>query len=261
MRDRKAVLVVSFGTSHEDTLRKNIEAIEKTIASKFPDRALKRAFTSGMIIGALQSRGGPTIDDTAQALLKLSAEGYTDVIIQPTHIMNGEEYEKMLAQAAPFSKTLRISIGKPLLTEVQDYKDMAQSIMRQIPAPAENEAVILMGHGTGHYANSAYCQLEYVFGDMGRERTFIGTVEGYPGIEEVIKKLKKNPGIKLLHLYPLMIVAGDHAKNDMAGEAPDSWKSILLRQGYGVVCHLNGLGENPGIREIFALHALRATKI
>ena len=258
MSKKEAVLVVSFGTSHQDTLEKNISAIEREIASKFPGITMHRAFTSGIIMKILKEKHNTAINNTAEALEHLANEGYTHVTIQPTHIMNGDEYEKMCAQSAPYSNKFEISFGRPLLTTVEDYKNTASAVMASISVPEENEAIIFMGHGTGHYANAAYSQFEYILHDLGWKRAFVGTVEGYPELDEVIRRLKENPAICRVRLYPLMIVAGDHAKNDMAGDEEDSWKSILEQEGYKVSCVLQGLGEMQVIREIFAEHALSA---
>lgn len=260
MNEKKALLVVSFGTSHLDTLEKTIAAAEEAISARFPGVVMRRAFTSGMIIKALRQREGIEIDNVQEALARLAAEGCTQVKVQPTHIMNGDEYEKMLAQAAPFAEKMALSVGKPLLTSVQDFRDVCRALMAQLGAPAGDEAVVFMGHGTGHYANAAYSQLDYMLRDMGWKNAFIGTVEGYPELSEVLRRLEERPELRRVRLYPLMIVAGDHAKNDMAGDEPDSWKSQLEQRGYQVECCLMGLGEYPAIREILASHALEAER-
>ena len=258
MSKKEAILVVSFGTSHEDTLEKNISAIEESIGAKFPEITLRRAFTSGMIMKILREKKNIQIDNTSEALERLLSEGYTRVTIQPTHIMNGDEYEKMRSQAAPYADRLNISFGRPLLTTVKDYRDAAAAVKEAVSAPEADEAIVFMGHGTEHYANSAYSQFEYILHDMGWKNAFVGTVEGYPELDEVQRRLKEHPHIKRLRLYPLMIVAGDHAKNDMAGDEEDSWKTVLESAGYDVSCVLTGMGEMQGIRRIFAEHALDA---
>lgn len=258
MEKKEAMLVVSFGTSHRNTLEENIAAIEKDISANFPGIAFRRAFTSGMIIKKLKERDGLSIDNTAEAMERLCSERFTHVTVQPTHIMNGNEYEKMLSEAEPYRDRIELSFGAPLLTSLEDFRAAASAIMHSIAPAAANEAILFMGHGTEHYANAAYCQFEYFLHDMGANRTFVGTVEGYPRLEEVINRLERHPEIKRLRLYPLMIVAGDHAVKDMAGDEEDSWKTVLSSMGYEVECILQGLGENPGIRRIFAEHALSA---
>jgi sirohydrochlorin cobaltochelatase len=257
MGEKKAVLVVSFGTTYRETLEKNIAAIEQAVAAALPDRELRRAFTSGMVMARLKKRDGLVIHNVAEALDALAQEGFTDVVIQPTHIMNGDEYDKLCALAAPFAGRLRLRFGTPLLTELEDYRQLCRVLMEELPAPEDGEALVFMGHGTGHYANGAYAQLDYMLRDLGL-RAFVGTVEGYPMLEEVLRRLEERPEIRRVCLCPLMIVAGDHATNDMAGDEEDSWKSCLERAGYGVRCHVAGLGELPGVRALFAAHAVAA---
>ncbi len=251
--------MVSFGTSYPETLEKNIAAIEGEAAAAFPGWTVRRAFTSGMILRKLEQRDGVVLDDVPAALTRLAEEGYQAVVLQPTHIMNGDEYDKLCAQAAPFERRFaRFAVGRPLLTAAEDYRAAAEGVMASIPAPAEDEALVFMGHGTGHHANAAYAQLEYVLHDLGWKRVFLGTVEGYPGLEEVLRRLSERPEVKRVILHPFMVVAGDHASNDMAGEEPDSWKSRLESAGYHVSCMLKGLGEYPALRAIFLTHARAA---
>ena len=256
--EKKAILAVSFGTSHHDTLEKTIAAIEADLAAAFPTRTLRRAFTSGMILRKLE-REGTHIDDVPTALEALAAEGYTDVVVQPTHIMNGDEYDKLMDQAGPFTGRFeKLRFGAPLLTAVEDYRQSVCALLEELPAPAPEVAVLYMGHGTEHYANPAYAQLEYLFHDLGRKDVLIGTVEGYPGFEEALRRLRERESVRRVELRPLMIVAGDHAKNDLAGDGEDSWKSRLESEGYETTCVLRGLGENPGIRAQFVAHAKAA---
>lgn len=256
---KKALLAVSFGTTHRDTLEKNIAAIERDLAAAFPDRDLYRAFTSRMVARRLRERDGLAIDSTEEALERLAAGGYTDVLIQSTHVMNGEERDKMMAQALPFAERFEsLTVGAPLLTEIGDYHAVARALVEDLPPRREDAAIVCMGHGTEHHANAVYALLEYVLHDMGRGDIHIGTVEGYPGLEEVCRRLEEGPGVKQVLLLPLMVVAGDHAKNDLAGEEAGSWRSLLSARGYDVACRLSGLGENPGIRAIFVRHAENA---
>ena len=255
----KAVLVVSFGTTHLDTLEKTIQPIEWDIAGRMPGRVQRRAFTSGMILRRLADREGLHIDDVPQALERLAAEGCTDVVIQPTHIMNGDEFDKLCAQAEPFrTRFARLSFGRPLLTALEDYRDLTSALMEILPEAEEGTVHVFMGHGTEHFANAAYCQLEYMLHDGGRTDAVLGTVEGYPGFEEVLRRLGEREPVRKAVLHPLMVVAGDHAKNDLAGDGPESWKSQLLARGCQVSCEPKGLGEYPQIRALFVRHALEA---
>ena len=257
--DKKAILAVSFGTSYHDTLERTIGAIEQALAAVFPDRMLLRAFTSGMICRKLRERDGVDIPSPARALEQLLDEGVTDVVIQPTHVINGAEYDKLMDQAAPFrEKFARLTVGAPLLTSIEDYQAVADAILEQLPGQQPDTTQVFMGHGTEHYVNPSYTLLEDLFHDMGRKDIIIGTVEGYPGLEQVLRRLSERPEVKKVRLHPLMVVAGDHARNDLAGEEPDSWKSVLQDAGYQAACDLRGLGEFPGIRRLFAQHARQA---
>ncbi len=255
MKNTQAVLVVSFGTSHLDTLQKNIAAIEQTIAEALPQFALRRAFTSSMILKKLQNEEHLQIDTVVQALCRLEEEGYTHVVIQPTHVLHGEEYSKLCREAAPFSQRLSIFMGTPLLTSKQDYDRIARAIATEIPPPASDEAIVFMGHGTAHHGSAVYAQLESILHDLGWNRAFIGTMNGDSPLPQVIDQLKKSPQIHRVRLYPLMVVAGRHAEKDMASPQKDSWCSQLQAQGYEVSCVLRGLGEYASIRALFAQHA------
>ena len=258
METKKAVLVTSFGTSHLDALEKDIAAIEKAIARAMPDYTIRRAFTSTIIMKKLRTRDGIEIDDVPQSLTRLAQEGYSRVVLQPTHVLCGEEYDKLCALAAPFANSMVLSIGTPLLKTIPDYWDMARAVCTLTEPPAEDEAVVFMGHGTPHLANASYALLQYLLWDLGWRRAFIGTVEGCPSLEQVIRRLKAQPAIRKVRLLPLMVVAGDHAKNDMAGEGPDSWRNQLEALGYEVSCLIEGIGHSPAIQALFVRHAREA---
>jgi sirohydrochlorin cobaltochelatase len=171
--------------------------------------------------------------------------------------MNGEEYESVISEIKQFEKDFtRISYGQPLLITDADYDEVIDVIIAETADYAEdNTAVVFMGHGTEHEANAAYAKLSQRINDRGIFRYYIGTVEASPSLEDVIGEIQSTGGITRIVLFPLMIVAGDHANNDMAGDEPDSWKSILEAQGYEVIPVLKGLGEYPGIQKIFVRHA------
>ena len=248
----KAILAVSFGTSYPDTLEKTIAATEKALAAAYPDWPAFRAFTSGMIIKKLQSRDGVHIDNVAQAMERLKDAGVTQVAVQSTHVMHGEEYEKMLAQLSPYRAVMDIAVGAPLLHAQRDYEAVADALLSWLPVPGADEALLLMGHGTEHFANAAYAQMEHVL-RARCDRIYLATVEGYPTLDSVLEQLKKRPEIRRLTLAPFMLVAGDHARNDMAG-GEDSWKVQLEDKGYEVRCILKGLGECPAIQNLFVAH-------
>lgn len=257
--DKKAVLVVSFGTSYNETREKTIGAVEEKIAGAFPDYDQKRAFTSQIIIDKVNERDGEKIDNVTEAMQRLVDEGYGTVVVQPTHVMNGEEYDEMKELTAPFEdKFVSIKYGKPLLTSSDDYAEVIEAIAADTPQLTDKDcAVVFMGHGTEHFANATYSALDYRFKALGYDNAFVGTVEGYPDLDKIKEDLSKyNP--KKVVLMPLMIVAGDHATNDMAGDEEDSWKTQLKKEGYEVDCVLKGLGEYPGIQNMFVEHCQSA---
>lgn len=258
MSEKKAILAVSFGTSFQETRDKTIGAIEAEIASAYPDYHVRRAFTSGMILRKLAQRDQVYIDNVEQAMERLVKEGFQTVIVQPTHIINGEEYEKMMAQLAKYEGQFdKLLVGAPLLSSSQDFEEVVEAVMKQVADLDKEHALVLMGHGTEHHTDAVYAALDYRFKAMGHKHVIVATVEGYPGIEEVKHQLSQmNPGKVIL--MPFMIVAGDHATNDLAGEEEDSWKSVLEAQGYQTECRLLGLGEMPEIREIYRKHLQKA---
>ena len=253
---KKAILAVSFGTSYPDTLQKTIAATERDLAEAFPDWEVRRAFTSGMIIRKLKERDGVEIENVNQAMHRLEEEGYTHVAVQSTHVMHGEEYEKMLSQLEPYRLRMKISVGMPLLHSEGDYACVAKALLNWLPPLEKDEALVLMGHGTTHFANSAYAQMEHML-QASCDRVYLATVEGYPTLDSVERQLQKRPELRRLMLAPFMLVAGDHARNDMSGEE-DSWAEQLTKAGYSVRCILKGLGECPAIRTLFVEHCRQA---
>lgn len=252
---KKAVLVVSFGTSYNESREKTIGSVEKKIAGALPDYEQRRAFTSQIIIDKVAKRDNEKIDNVTEAMQKLVNEGFGTLVIQPTHVMNGEEYDEMKELTEPFEKNfVSVKYGKPLLTSSDDYADTVNAIAKDIPNLADKScAVVFMGHGTAHFANASYSALDYRFKAMGFENAFVGTVEGYPDLDKIKKDLAEFKPKKVV-LVPLMIVAGDHANNDMAGDEEESWKTQLKKEGYEVECILKGLGEYEGIQDMFVKH-------
>ncbi len=258
---KKALMIVSFGTSFDEAMPAIVH-IEETCRRAFPEYDFYRAFTSGMIIRKLKKTKNVQIDNPQEVMEKLAAQGYDEVLCQPTHIINGMEYEKMMGMLRPYKEQIPvIRVGKPLLTEEEDYRKACQIVMQQLSAPlAKDEAFVLMGHGTEHYANSAYCQFENMLRDLGYENTYVGTVEGFPGLDYVIRRMKIR-GIRKVYLMPLMIVAGDHARNDLAGAEADSWDSLLRAEGFETEIFLKGMGEIDGIADLFVEHLQAAEEI
>lgn len=253
MKENSAILVVSFGTSYAETREKTIHLIERKIAEKFPEYPVYCAWTSKMILARVQREEGIHIDNVPQALERMKHDGIQNILVQPTHMLNGIEHERMTADfQAAADQFASISIGVPILNSVKDCRAAIDSILPEFHLP-EDEALIFMGHGTSHHADFVYAALDYMFQDLGCPNVFIATVEGYPRLESVMKQLKKQSR-KKIHLAPWMLVAGDHALNDMAGDEPDSWKRQLEAAGYAVECHIRGLGEYAGIQDLILQH-------
>lgn len=256
---KKALMVVSFGTSYPTALEKSIGAMERELAAAFPDRDLFRAFTSRMIRRKLLRRDRLKIDGVVESLEALRVDGYQDILIQPTHMINGEEMQGLMTEATLYAMQFpRFHVGKPILTGQRDYEELATAIMREVPELRFDEALVLMGHGTAHYANSAYAAMEYVFHAMGYHNVFVGTVEGYPTVEDVIRRLDETLNARRVYLAPMMAVAGEHAWKDMVGEEPESWKNQLAAHHYQPIPLMRGLGEYSGVRQILVRHAREA---
>ncbi|MFW6279329.1 MAG: sirohydrochlorin cobaltochelatase [Bacillota bacterium] len=242
--------MASFGTSYPQTRKATIKACEQKIAEEFPAYEIRRAFTSQMVINKLEKKENLIIDNPRQGLQKLKQENFSEVIIQPLHIIPGLEYHGLVRTAKQFKNDFKtLKIGEPLFYSNHDYQLIAEAIKSQSPEPEIDTAVVLMGHGSQHPSNAVYACFDYVLTEECDHNIYVGTVEGYPGLDSVIGRLKKDD-IKKVHLMPLMLVAGDHAQNDMAG-SKDSWKSILAKKGFEVEVHLKGLGENRAIQQLY----------
>lgn len=248
---KKAILCTSFGTSI-DAARESITAVEKALCATAPDRIFARAYTSSIIRRILEKRGQPVMG-VAQALESLAAEGAEDVFVQPTHILCGSEYEKIKREMTPWQDRFRLlRVGRPLVSGTEDLRHLAEIVAENTPM-REGEALVLFGHGSDHFADMVYPALQTAFHLAGRKDVLVGTVEGWPTFEDVVAQLRDS-GCTDVHLLPLMLVAGDHVLNDMAGEDPESWKSQLETLGYSVRCTLRGLGMMPGIAELYCRH-------
>lgn len=250
---KRALAVVSFGTSYPQA-REAIARIECVLAQARPDCDFYRAFTSGVIIRKIEREEGVRIPTPGELMEQLAAAGYDEVICQSLHVIPGHEYDKLCAQLAPYAARFRrLEIGKPLLYEQEDFTVCCRALLDAQPPLENDEALVWMGHGTDHIANGAYALAENTFRYLGGERIYVGTVEGFPDLDYVMGRLAAH-GVRRVTLAPLMIVAGDHAQNDLAGGEPDSWKSRLEAAGYTVRVRLQGLGELPAVAERFAAH-------
>ena len=271
------LLVVSFGTSFNDSRTEDIGGIEKALQKAYPDWSVRRAFTAQIIINHVQARDGEKIDNMDQALQRAVDNGVKNLIVQPTHLMHGAEYDELSEAVASYSdKFESVSIAEPLLGEVGSADDSVNSDKEAVAKAVTSEAVktagyesldaakedgtafVFMGHGTSHTAKISYSQMQNQMNALGYDNVFIGTVEGEPedtACEAVIEKIQE-AGYKKVVLRPLMVVAGDHANNDMAGDDDDSWKSQFEASGVfdSIETQIAGLGQIPVIQDLYVSH-------
>lgn len=257
-----AILAVSFGTSYNESRDLTIGAIEEDIAEAFPDYEVRRAFTSQIIIDKLRERDGLEIDNVEEALDRAVADGITNLVVQPTHLMNGYEYTDLADALEDYKEDFdQLVLGKPLLSSDADFDALTEAITEKTASYDDGEtAVCFMGHGTEADSNSVYAKMQDKLKSAGYENYYIGTVEAEPTLEDVLAALKEKGAYKRVVLEPLMVVAGDHANNDMAGEEEDSWKTIMEGEGYEVECILEGLGQIPAVRDIYVAHTKAAVE-
>ncbi len=275
------LLVVSFGTSFNDSRAEDVKGIEDALAAAYPDWSVRRAFTAQIIINHVQARDNEVIDNMQQALDRAVANGVKNLVVQPTHLMHGAEYDEMTEAIDGYKdKFESVAIAEPMLGEVgddatvinDDKKAIAQAITDEackvagfddMKAAADaGTAFVFMGHGTSHTANVTYDQMQTQMDDLGFTNAFIGTVEGEPedtACDKVIEKVKE-AGFKNVILRPLMVVAGDHANNDMAGDDEDSWKSQFVASGDfdSVDCQIEGLGRIAAVEDLYVAHTKAA---
>lgn len=255
---KKAILVVSYGTSYEETREKTIGAIERNIAETHPGWEVRRAFSSKSVLKILAKKG-VEIDFVSDAFDRMIDDGIRTVIVQPTHVMNGLEYDIMMDEVHAYSIYFdSIEVGTPLLTTAHDYEEVIGAIEDCFVSKAgevcgDNHAVVVMGHGSDHFANSTYSELQLRLTTSGHPDVYVTTVEGFPSFEDTLS-LMQSKGYEEVALFPLMLVAGDHAVNDMAGDEPDSLKSVMEGAGYRVHCVVRGLGEYPEFQDLFRIH-------
>jgi len=256
----KELLVVSFGTSFNDSRRLTIGAIESDLQAAFPDWSVRRAFTSQIIIDHVKARDGEVIDNVHEALERAVENGVKTLVVQPTHLMHGFEYNDLKNALAEYADAFeKLVLAEPLLNIDRDFDMLAEIIVDATNDFDDGEtAIVFMGHGTEAKSNEVYAGMQTVLREAGCANYYIGTVEAEPSVEDVLKKLQDKEDYKRVVLRPLMIVAGDHANNDMAGDDDDSWKSIFEGAGYEVVCVLEGLGQLPAVRALIVEHTREA---
>ncbi len=255
-RLKKGILVVSFGTTHTDALESCIGSCEDRIRRAYAGYEVRRAFTSGIVIKRLKQNYGMEADGVDDALAKMERDGFYEVIVQPLHIIPGIEYEDVKKTVQRYSEERvfeKIVLGKPALYCGDDYTAAVDALKGQLPDLESGYAVLLMAHGTSHFTNACFCQLQLALQYNKLDSVYVATAEGYPTIGDIVPLLKSR-GISRVTLMPFMLVVGDHAVNDMAGEGVDSWSSILRREGYAVDTYMHGLGENTAFQDIYVEH-------
>ena len=273
----KELLVVSFGTSFNESRATDIGGIEAALEAAYPDWSVRRAFTAQIIINHVQARDDEAIDNIDQALARAKENGVKNLVIQPTHLMHGAEYDELTAAVDAVKGDFEsVRIAEPLLGEVgedatavnDDKKAVAEAVTAEAvkeagydsldAAAQDGTAFVFMGHGTAHVAKVTYSQMQSQMDELGFKNVFIGTVEGEPeetSCENIIARVKE-AGYKKVILRPLMVVAGDHANNDMAGDDEDSWKSMFTADGSfdSVDCQIAGLGRIPEVQALYVTH-------
>ena len=262
--NKDAILVMSFGTTFKDARKVNIEKTVEDIQAAYPDKKVVMAFTSHIIIDRIKEKEGIIIPTPEQALEELKEEGYTRVALTNLNIIPGMEYAYNSAIYDLYKDQFKkMTLGLPLVywmgqeNQRDDVTTTLKAVVAEFPKINKHEAVLLMVHGTPHPANAYYAVMQARLQEMGMENVLIYSVEGWPNLETIIPKLKTR-GIKSVTLIPMMMVAGDHANNDMAGAEPESHKSILEKSGFKVSTYLHGLGENQEIRKLFVERANEA---
>jgi len=247
---KKAIVAASFGTTYEKALENSIAAVENTFAESFPEYEVRRAFTSRHVISALKKKGSGA-DTVSEALERLISEGFEEVIVQPTHIIGGYEYERLCREAEMFRERFkRFDIGVPLLSDDNDIGAVCGFFEKKFGG---EKALAIMGHGTEHAANQVYQKLWDRFAADGFDSIFVGAMEGSLTVADIIPKLRSG-GYHEIVVTPLLLVAGEHAYNDMAGDDPSSWRSVLEAEGFEFVPVIKGLGEYEEIRSLYAEH-------
>ena len=259
--NKDAIVVMSFGTTYKENRAKTIEATVQDIQAAHPGVKVVTAFTSHIIIDRIAKNEGINYPTPEQALDQLKAEGYTRIALVSLDVIPGMEYDYDKAVFHHYKKNFKkMTLATSLIywqgqeEQDDDIQDFIKALFTEIKKPSGNDAVLILAHGTPHIANAYYSVIQAKLDEMGYKNAFIYTVEGWPSLETVIPKLKANK-VKNVTLVPMMMVAGDHANNDMAGDEEDSHKTILTKAGFSVKTELRGLGENKSIRALYVKHA------
>ena len=264
LKNKDAILVMTFGTTFADTRAKSIDAVEAAIQKAHPDIPVFEAYTSHIIIDRVKAKEGIQKMTPEEAFSKLKAEGYTRVAVVSLDVIPGMEYSyDSIITKMQMSKFKELSLATPLMYfqgtegEPDQVVDFLNAVKSQFPAMGKEDATLIMAHGTPHPGNAYYSVIQDRIEKLGMNNVFVYSVEGRPNLDDVIPKLKAK-GFKNVTLMPIMMVAGDHANNDMAGDDPDSHKSILTKAGFKVNTYIHGLGENENVRALYIQRANEA---
>ncbi len=253
---KNGILAASFGTTYKEARELSLGAIEKAISLRFPGFAVYKAYTSNIVKKRIQENEGVFIPDVLQALHKMYEDGIENVYIQPTHIIPGEEYNKIFDMANQYKGMFNIiKVSAPLLNSYNDFEAVADILCcyYNFNNTGNDKAIVLMGHGSGHDANKCYSQFQDVLMQKGFSDVFVSTVEGTPAFDDLLNELYKHT-YKYITLIPFMVTAGDHAHNDMAGSSKDSWKSRMESLGYNITIVTHGMGELKEIQDVYSAH-------
>ena len=261
LANKDAIVVMTFGTTFKDTREKTIDATVKEIQANHPNTKVVTAYTSHIIINRVKKNEGITYPTPEEALEQLKKEGYTRVALTSLDVIPGMEYNYDMGVYQNYKDQFKkMTLGTPLMywqgqeDQADDVAETIKAMATQFPKQGKQDAILIMAHGTPQVSNAYYSVIQAKLDEMGYKNVYIYTVEGWPSLDTVLPKLKKN-GIKHVTLMPIMMVAGDHANNDMAGSEPDSHKSILEKAGYKVDAYIHGIGENAAIRDLYAQRA------
>lgn len=261
LANKDAIVVMTFGTTFKDTREKTIDATVKEIQAKHPNTKVVTAYTSHIIINRVKKNEGITYPTPEEALEQLKKEGYTRVALTSLDVIPGMEYNYDMGVYQNYKDQFKkMTLGTPLMywqgqeDQADDVAETIKAMATQFPKQGKQDAILIMAHGTPQVSNAYYSVIQAKLDEMGYKNVYIYTVEGWPSLDTVLPKLKKN-GIQHVTLMPIMMVAGDHANNDMAGSEPDSHKSILEKAGYKVDAYIHGIGENAAIRDLYAQRA------
>lgn len=257
----KAILVVSFGSSYEETRKRTITQIEEDIKNAYPSYSIYSAFTSGRIIKKIAREEGKQVLSVEDAMEQMLEDGIKEVFIQPTFIVDGVQNKELIERVEEYKGSFQgLRFGTPLLTSIQDYKRVINVFVKEHEDISREEAVICMGHGADEYLSVSFAALDYMFKEEGYENYYVATIRSYPSLDHVIKALKKH-NYKKVTLIPFMVVAGYHAQKDLLGKAEEAWRCVLEKEGYEVTSILKGLGEYKEIRAIYIDHTKDLLKV